>query len=69
MDSDEDDWGQAGTLVREVMDDDARRRLVDNITGRLKAGVSAPVLDRALEYWRNVDANLGDRVAESVKRK
>lgn len=64
---DDDDWTQAGILVRDVMDDAARDRLVNNIAGHLKAGVSEPVLKRALEYWRNVDADLGDRVAKAMK--
>ena len=36
----DDDWGQAGTMVREVLDDAARARLVDNIVGHLLNGVS-----------------------------
>jgi catalase len=67
--AEDDDWGQAGTLVREVMDDAARTRLVDNIVGHLSAGVSPPVLARAIEYWRNVDKTLGDRVADGVNGK
>ena len=35
---DDDDWTQAGILVRDVMDDAARERLVNNIAGHLKAG-------------------------------
>ena len=66
--SDDDDFGQAGTLVREVMDDAARERLVGNVVGHLSAGVSAPVLERALAYWRNVDQDLGDRIAKGVQR-
>ena len=42
--SDDDDWGQAGTMVREVLDDAARDRLVTNIVGHLLDGVSEPVL-------------------------
>ncbi|MFZ2908286.1 MAG: catalase [Candidatus Desulfobacillus denitrificans] len=64
---DDDDWGQAGTLVREVMDDAARERLVGNIVGHLKAGVSKPVLARAIEYWRKVDRTLGERIAAEMK--
>ncbi|MGH8148197.1 MAG: catalase [Rhodanobacteraceae bacterium] len=64
---DDDDWGQAGTLVREVLDDAARERLAGNIAGHLKAGVFDPVLERAFEYWRKVDKDLGDRVAKAVK--
>ncbi|MCX5410384.1 catalase [Streptomyces sp. NBC_00059] len=62
----DDDWGQPGTLVREVMDDAARERLVSNISGHLLDGVSKPVLERALQYWRNVDKGVGDRVAKKV---
>ncbi|MGH3350496.1 MAG: catalase [Nocardioides sp.] len=64
--SDDDDWGQAGTLVREVLDDAARDRLVSNIVGHLSDGVSPQVLARAVEYWRNVDKTLGDRIAAGV---
>ncbi|WP_324754191.1 catalase [Roseovarius sp. Pro17] len=64
---DDDDWGQAGTLVRDVMDDAARDRLVNNIVGHLKGGVSEQVLQRAFEYWRNVDKTLGDRVEKGVR--
>jgi catalase len=63
---DDDDWGQAGTLVRNVLDDAARDRLVSNIVAHLKAGVSKPVLARAVGYWRNVDRKLGDRIAAGV---
>jgi catalase len=64
---DDDDWSQAGTLVREVLDDAARDRLVDNIAGHLSDGVSEAVLARAFEYWRNVDKDLGDRVEAAVR--
>ncbi|MGH3744585.1 MAG: catalase, partial [Mycobacteriales bacterium] len=67
--SDDDDWGQAGTMVRDVLDDAARGRLVDNIVGHLLNGVSEPVLTRAFEYWRNVDKNLGERVESGVRAK
>ena len=65
----DDDWGQAGTMVREVLDDDARARLVNNIVGHLLNGVSEPVLLRAFEYFRNVDKDLGDRVEQGVRSK
>jgi catalase len=63
----DDDFGQAGTLVREVLDDGARARLVGNIVGHLKGGVSQPVLARALEYWSKVDKGLGERIAAGMK--
>ncbi|MEP6945329.1 MAG: catalase [Acidobacteriota bacterium] len=64
---DDDDFGQAGTLVREVMDDDARTRLVSNVVGHLKAGVTEPVLRRAFQYWRNIDQNIGERIENGVR--
>ncbi|OAR24580.1 hypothetical protein A8W25_19555 [Streptomyces sp. ERV7] len=45
--SEDDDWGQAGTQVRQVLDDAARERLVSDIAGHLKDGVSGSVLERA----------------------
>jgi catalase len=65
----DDDWGQAGTLVREVLDDAARERLVTNIVGHLLNGVGEPVLVRAFEYWHNVDKNLGDKIEQGVRAK
>jgi catalase len=65
--AEDDDWGQAGTLVRDVLDDAARSRLVGNIVGHLRDGVTEPVLQRAFEYWRNVDKDLGDRVEQGVR--
>jgi Catalase-related immune-responsive len=37
---DDDDRGQAGTMVREVLDDAARERLVSNVAGHLRKGVT-----------------------------
>ena len=64
---DDDDWGQAGTLVRDVMNDAKRDRLVDNIVGHLLDGVTEPVLQRAVEYFCNVDADLGEHVEKGVR--
>jgi catalase len=64
---DDDDWGQAGTLVREVYDDAARDRLVSNVVGHLLGGVSEPVLQRAFQYWKNVDATIGERIEKGVR--
>lgn len=62
----DDDFGQAGMLVRKIMDDDQRNRLVSNVVGHLKKGVSAPILERAFQYWRNIDKEIGNRIAEGV---
>jgi hypothetical protein len=44
-----------------------RIRLVSNVVGHLRAPVSEPVLQRAFQYWRNVDKHLGDRVEAGVR--
>jgi catalase len=65
--AEDDDWGQARTLYRKVLDDAARERLVSNIVGHLLNGVSEPVLARAFEYWHNVDQDLGEAVEKGVR--
>jgi catalase len=66
---DDDDWTQAGILVRDVMDDAARERLVGNVVGHLSDGVSEKVLLRAFEYWRNIDGPTGDKIEAGVREK
>ncbi|MGN6444745.1 catalase [Amnibacterium sp.] len=62
----DDDFGQAGTLYRETMDDEQRARFLTTITGHV-GGVKDPVIrDRAVQYWRNVDASLGDALAAAL---
>jgi catalase len=58
---------QAGTLVRDVMNDEQRDRLVDNVIGHLLDGVTEPVLQRVFDYFRNVDVDLGDRIENGVR--
>ncbi|WP_409495269.1 catalase [Amycolatopsis sp. cmx-11-12] len=66
--AEDDDFGQPGTLVREVMDDEQRERLANNIIGHASNDVSQPVLERVFEYWRNVDKDLGDKVADAFRK-
>ncbi|MFC9892959.1 catalase [Nocardia sp. NPDC127579] len=63
----DNDFAQAGTLVREVLDDDQRARLIDNIVGHILGGVQEPILSRVFQYWKNVDADLGKRVEVGVR--
>ncbi|MGM1062456.1 catalase [Saccharothrix sp. Mg75] len=65
--AEDDDFGQAGTLVREVFDDAQRERLVRNVVAHAGNGVSAPVLERVFEYWRAVDKETGDRIAAAFR--
>lgn len=59
----DDDFSQAGTLVREVLDDAARERLVGNIVGHVSKVRIPEIRERVLAYWSNVDAWLGEQVA------
>ena len=63
----DDDWSQAGTLVRDVMSEEQRDRLAQNIIGHVLDGVKEPVLSRVFEYWTNVDPDLGKKVEEGVR--
>ena len=65
--ADDDDWSQAGTLVREVWDDAQRDRFVHTVAGHLLGGVTGDVLERAFQYWKNVDADTGKQIEELVR--
>ncbi len=66
--SQDDDFGQPGTLYREVLSDSDKDNLVNNIAGHINGGAKAEMLPRIYEYWANVDADLGARVAKTVGR-
>ncbi|TXN28784.1 catalase [Lacisediminihabitans profunda] len=57
--SEDSDFGQAGTLYRDVFDDAAKGRFLDTITGAVGGVTSAEIRERAIQYWTNVDAQLG----------
>lgn len=63
---DDDDFGQANTLVRQVFDDAARDRLVSHVVAHLKQGVTEPVLQRAFAYWKKIDLPTGERIEQGV---
>lgn len=63
----DDDVSQPRTLLTQVMDDAARERFISNVSGHLSNAVSEPVLVRAFEYWRNVDAEIGKRIEDAVR--
>jgi catalase len=64
---DDDDWSQAGVLVREVMDDEQRERLVHNVITHVSDGVKEPVLSRVFEFWHNIDREIGKKIEEGVR--
>ena len=63
---DDDFWSQPHTLVRDVMDDAQRERLVSNVVGTLDE-VQEPVLSRVFEYWKNIDEEVGAAIEKSYK--
>jgi catalase len=65
--SEDDDFSQPGKLVREVFNDDQRAALVETVSGALLGGVREPVLSRAFDYWKSVDAEVGARIEATVR--
>src|SRR5690554_916181 len=65
--ADDDDFSQPGILVRKVFNDDQRAKLVDQVAGSLLGGVREPVLSRAFDYWKSVDAATGQRIEDKVR--
>ncbi len=63
----DDDFSQPGILVREVFNDDQRARLVEQVAGSLLGGVREPVLSRAFDYWKSIDAEVGRRIEAKVR--
>jgi catalase len=53
--------------VREVMDDAARERLVSNVVGHATDGVSPAVQERVIQYWMNIDKDVGAKIAAGIQ--
>ena len=64
--AEDDDFGQARTLLTEVMDDAARARLVDTVSGVLSSLRRDEVLQRAFEYWRSIDQVVGKQIESAT---
>ncbi|OFL64877.1 MULTISPECIES: catalase [unclassified Brevibacterium] len=60
------DFNQAGELVRNVLDDAARDRLVHNISGHVMGVWDKELLPKVFQYWKNVDEELGNRIETVV---
>ena len=57
--SEDDDFGQAGTMYREVFSDEQKARFLETLTGAVGGVQSPEIKERAIQYWTNVDATLG----------
>jgi catalase len=60
---DDDDFVQARDLAVNVLGPTERLHLIDNIVGHLRNDVTPEVQLRAVAYWRNVDHEIGGRIA------
>jgi len=63
----DDDFSQAGALVRDVWNDEQRAAFVKTVAGHLLGGVKGDVLERAFDYWKRVDADTGKQIEELVR--
>lgn len=49
------------------MDDAQRERLVSNAAGAIGGVVSDEIRERAFQYWKNIDKEIGDRIERAVR--
>lgn len=64
--SEDDDFGQAGTLYREVFDDAGRERFLSTLVGQYESLTVDEIKQRFLWYWTQVDAGLGASLIVAV---
>ena len=57
--SEDDDFGQAGTLYRDVFDDASKERFLSTLAGQYGSLTVDGIKERFLSYWTSVDADLG----------
>ena len=65
--AEDDDFGQAHSLVRGVYSEAERDRLVNTVVGALRDGVEEPVLSHVFEYWKNIDSEVGQKIEDSYR--
>ncbi|MGH2459546.1 MAG: catalase [Chloroflexota bacterium] len=64
--AEDNDYVQAGNLYRHVLSEIDRAHLVSNVVTHMSQGVEHDVKARALDHWRQVDADLGARIARGL---
>ncbi|MBO1030066.1 catalase [Tessaracoccus sp. SD287] len=65
--AEDDDFGQAHTLVREVYTEEQRQRLIETVVGSLLGGVEEPVLSNVFTYWRHIDQQVGQQIEQDYR--
>lgn len=64
--AEDDDFGQAGTLIREVFTDAQRDRLVETLVGQYNGLKRDEVKERFLWYWGQIDKTTADRIEAAL---
>ncbi len=64
--SEDSDFGQAGTLYREVFDEAGKARFLETLTGQANSLTVPVVKEHFFEYWTNVDSGLGAKLRSAV---
>ncbi|MFG2037525.1 catalase [Dactylosporangium sp. NPDC048998] len=62
----DDDFGQAGTLYRKVFSSEARERMIATLIGQALQIRNEGIRKRFIQYWTNVDADLGASIAAKL---
>ncbi|XP_046674973.1 catalase isoform X2 [Homalodisca vitripennis] len=65
--ADDDNFSQATLFWKKTLNEEERNRLVNNIVGNLKAA-SSFIQDRAVKNFSQVDLDLGQRLAEGLRK-
>jgi catalase len=65
--AEDDDFGQAGSLYREVYDAAAKERFLETIAGAVGGVKSPEIRERAIQYWTSVDADLGQALRAELE--
>ena len=64
--TDDDDFGQAGILYRDVFTDEQKDRFLETLVGQYGGLTLDRIKERFIQYWTNVDADLGAKIAARV---
>jgi len=64
--AEDSDFGQAGTLYREVFNEGEKARLLETVTGAVSGVKTAEIKERAIQYWTNVDAEFGAKLRANL---
>ena len=64
--SEDDDFGQAGALYRDVFSDESKARFLETLVGQYNALTVDRIKERFIWYWTQVDADLGAKIIDAA---